>query len=189
HMSHGFCSRKTWNIRDCCVRSQVEKDAITGQRPPASIVQMRLNGPGSYKPRFTSNQICSRGPETIEVKLNLTLDHLSLAPQEAFHIRRHRPCLDAVFRAVTSEPGSFRAANHILAGEAGNVRTRSANVLPLHHCGAPAFLSHGPRQVLSGLPTSNDQDFVAFCFSHRPPPWIRVPANPACCDRCFAKAV
>src|SRR5262245_34163178 len=138
-MSHGLCSRKTWNVRDCCARPQVEKDAITAHRPPASVVQVHLNCPGSHKPRFPSNQISSRRLETIEVKLNLALDHLSFAAQDAFHIRRYGPCLDAVFRAVTGEPDSFRAANDILAGEAGNVRTRSADVLPLHHCSSAAF--------------------------------------------------
>src|SRR5262245_290163 len=91
HVSHGLCSRKTRNVRNGGARAQVEKNAITGDRSPPSVVQVDLNCPGRYKPGFPSNQIRSSGLEAIEVKLNLTLDHPSFAAQDALHLRRHGP--------------------------------------------------------------------------------------------------
>src|SRR5262249_15881864 len=128
-MGHGLCRGKPGNVRHGGARSHVEKDAITSNRPSASVVQMHLDRPGSQEVRFTSNQIWSGGLEAIEMKSNLALDHPSFAAQDTSHIRRHRPGLDAVIRSVPGEPGSFRAANHILARQAGNIRTRSADVL------------------------------------------------------------
>ena len=158
-VSHGFCGRKARNIRHGGARSKVKKDPITRDRPAASVVKVHLNRLRSHEPGFSSNQFRSGRLEAIEMKLNLALHHLSLAVQDALHIRRHWSSLDAVFRAVTSEPIRFRAANHVLAGQARNVRTRSADVFPLHDGRAVARLRHIPRQVLSGLSTSDNKDF------------------------------
>ena len=104
------------------------------------------------------------------MKLDLTSHHVALAGEDALHIRRYRPCLDPIFRAVLGEPVRFRAANHVLAGQAGDVRTRSADVLTLHHRRAVARLRQGPRQVLAGLSTADNEDLVAFDLGHHPPP-------------------
>ena len=106
------------------------------------------------------------------MKLNFALDHLALAIQDALHVRRHWSSLNAIFRAMTSEPIRFCAANHVLAGQAGNVGTRSANVFPLHNSRAVARLCHIPRQVLSRLSASDNKKLVPFYARHRSPPSI-----------------
>src|SRR6516164_1610474 len=106
------------------------------------------------------------------MKLNFALDHLALAIQDALHLRRHWSSLNAVFRAMPREPIRFGAANHVLAGQARNVRTRSANVFALHNSRSVARLCRVPCQVLSRLSASDNKDLVAFYARHRSPPCI-----------------
>src|SRR5215467_1702801 len=170
HVSHGFCNQQARNIWDGGARSQVEKHLITGDRPLAPFVKVDLNRLRTHEPGFPRDEFRSRSLEAIEMKLNLTLYHLSLAVQDAVHVRRYRSCLDPIFRAVPREPIRFRAANHVLARQAGNVRARSTDVFSFHYRRAVARLRHCPRQVLSRFSASDNKDLVVFCVRHSLPP-------------------
>jgi hypothetical protein len=111
--------------------------------------------------------------------LHFALYHLSLAIQDTPHIRQYPSRFDAILGAVPGEPIRFGAANHVLAGQAGDVRTRSADVFSFHHGGTMTGLRHGPRQMLPGLSTSDNKDVIAFYVGHDPPPCISNGSTPA----------
>src|SRR5207302_9668990 len=126
----------------------------------ASTVKADLNRFRRRKARFSPNQFRSGSLESIEMKLNAILHHLSLALQDALHVRRHWSCLDAIFRTVPREPVRLRAANHVLAGSAGDIRTRPADVFSLDYSRAVTGLGLIPRPLLARLTPSDNQDFL-----------------------------
>ena len=109
---------------------------------------------------LAADQFGSGRFEAIEMKLNFALDHLALAVENPFHFRRYWTRLDAVLDAVPREPIRLCAADHVLAGQARNVRARSANVFPLHNSRAVTSLGQVPSQVLARLATADNKDLV-----------------------------
>ena len=84
---------------------------------------------------IAADQFGSGRFEAIEMKLNFALDHLSLAVENPFHVCGYWTRLDAVLGAVPRKPIRLCAPDHVLAGQARNVRTRSANVFPREQLG------------------------------------------------------
>jgi len=79
HVSHRFRGREAGDIGDHRARSQIEKHTITRDHPLASVGKAHLHRLRSHEPGFALDQFGSGRLEAIEVKLNLTLHHLSLA--------------------------------------------------------------------------------------------------------------
>src|ERR1700721_4196714 len=104
--------------------------------------------------------------EAIEMKLNFALDHLSLTVENPFHVRGYWTRLDAVLGAVPRKPVRLCAADHVLAGQARNVRARSANAFPLHNSRAVTSLGLVPCHVLARLATADNKDLVMLDLRH-----------------------
>jgi hypothetical protein len=115
---------------------------------------------------LAADQFGSGRFEAIEMKPNFALDHLSLAVENPFHVRGYWTRSDAVFDAVPRKPIRFCAADHVLAGQARNVRARSANVFPLHNSRAVASLGQVPCQVLARLAAADNKDLVMLYLRH-----------------------
>ena len=127
---------------------------------------MHLNRLRRDETSFATNQFRSGRFEAIEMKLNFALDHLALATEHSSHIRGYRTRLDAVLDAVSREPIRLCAADHVLAGQAGNVWARSTNVFPLHNSRAVTSLGQVPCQVLARLATADNKDLVMLYLRH-----------------------
>src|SRR5580704_14720655 len=104
------------------------------------------------------------------MKLNSALHHLSFAVAHPFHVRGYRTCLDAVLSAVARKPIRLCAPDHVLAGQARNVRALSANVFSLDNSRAAPGLGKVPGEVFSRLATADHKDFVVLDFRHESSP-------------------
>jgi len=71
----------------------------------------------------------------LQVRRNLTLHHLALAPTDRCHIDGDGPGHYSVLSAVTRKMRNFRARNLILARHASDVGTGATNPASLHDGG------------------------------------------------------
>ena len=106
---------------------------------------------------LAADQFRSGRFDAIEMKLNFALDHLSLAAENPLHVRRYWTRLEAVLGGVRRKPIRLCAPDHVLAGQARNVRARSANVFPLQNSGAVTSLGQVPCHVLAVATADNKE--------------------------------
>jgi hypothetical protein len=56
--------------------------------------------------------------------------------------------------------------NNVLAREASDIGTRTANIAPFDNCNVLALCSYGPGNVLTGFPTPQHNKVVFFQVGH-----------------------
>ena len=91
---------------------------------------------GATKPA-AHDQFSTARLVVLQVRRNLTLHHLALAPTDRCHIDRDGTRHRAELRSMARQMRDPRAENLILAGHAGDVDTGAPNPPPLHDGSPP----------------------------------------------------
>jgi len=81
----------------------------------------------------------------------MPIDHLAFALAYTLHV--HRRALDShpVRRGPTDQVRDLGTSDHVLAWQAGDVRTRASNQGALDHDDGPTLLRQVPREILARL--------------------------------------
>jgi hypothetical protein len=100
------------------------------------------------------------------MNLDDTVHHFALARVNSRHVDGDRPGLDPKFPLAHHERGDLGGINDILARQAGNVRTRSADILPIDDGGSPSFFGDCSGSQVAGGAGAQHDDIEFFRCIH-----------------------
>jgi hypothetical protein len=139
------------------VRANIEKDLIARKHPQTPLIQSHLDRLRPYEASFAHDQLDATRLVKFEVKTDFTFDHPALPGAHSRHFDRHALSNDSKLRSVARQLCNFGAVNDVLARQAGDIRARSADQLPLDHRGTPAGSAHRPSQILARFAAADDE--------------------------------
>jgi hypothetical protein len=98
--------------------------------------------------------------------LHQAIDHRPLPSPDGCHIhcRLHLP--KAKFRSPSKQRDDLCRINNVLAGQAGDIRTRSTHITPFDDSYALPLGGHRPSNVFTSLSTPQDNKIVFFHVFH-----------------------
>ena len=100
----------------------------------ATAVKCDLNGLRHHEFSFAHDQLGARFVVFLLMQCDQAIDHLPLTLANPGQIDFAILCGDAELAPAIQQVRDLRAVNHVLARQAGDVRTRTANVPPLNDC-------------------------------------------------------
>src|ERR1700733_8165166 len=101
------------------------------------------------------------------MNLDDAIHQLALARVNSRHVDGDRPGLDPELPLPPNERGDLGGINDILARQAGNVRARSADILPIYHGGSPSFFGHRPGCQFAGGAAAQHEGIEVFRCIHK----------------------
>src|SRR5260370_12869832 len=132
------------HVRHGCVGSNVHEYALRGKRPFTAVAQSNLESPLFDEPSIAENQFSSRCVVLIEMEPDKVVNHLTLSCVHSSHIDGYCSCMYPELRLSPEQRGDLTRADAVLAGQAGHVRTGSADELPFDHACFLALPGHRP---------------------------------------------
>src|SRR5207245_2728684 len=107
--------------------------------------------------RFAHDQLGATGFVELEVKTDITLNHLALACTHTRHFDGDTFSHNSELWATARQLCHFCAVYNIFARHAGNIGARSSDQLPLDHGGPSTGFGHRPRKVFARLAATDDK--------------------------------
>jgi len=151
------------------MRADVDENALPGQHARGPVTEMHFQGLRRHKAPVAHDQLGTGRLVIVQVRLDLALDHVTLALEDGRHVGCDGTGHHAELRAVTRQMADLRAPDLVLARQAGDVGTRPADPAPLDDGGPPSRLRHMPRQQLPALSAAQDEDVKLFWLRHGAP--------------------
>ena len=140
-MGHRFGGLEAWNIRNSCVRSQVDEDPGPRQRPRPAVVQTHFERIRRNEAPTAHDQFGAAFLIVLQMRGDLRFDHVALARNNLRHVdldgARCRPEL----RSVTGEMRNLGATDLALARHARDIGAGAAD--------PPALDDRGPSSRLA----------------------------------------
>jgi hypothetical protein len=112
-------------LRNCCARTEVEKDAVSPDGSRTAIAQLDLHGAGSDESRNAIDQFRAAGFGVVLVCLAQLSDHRALAALDGRHVDAQGISLEAELDAAPGQ-GDYLGPDDVLAGQTGDVWARAA---------------------------------------------------------------
>jgi hypothetical protein len=139
--------REARNVRNCRVRSDIEKNLVAGQHTRPAVIQADLERFWHHKAPSPHDQFGAGRLVVPQMQGNLAVDHIPLALANLRHVGRDRTGDHrAELRGMLRQMRDPRAPNLILAGQAGDVGTGAPDP-PALYDGSPSPRSrHMPSQ-------------------------------------------
>ena len=160
---------ETRDARDRRAGAEIQKQAVGDEAARAAFSKSRLDRARPHKDAFGKEELEMRDRELPAVDRDHAVDHLALALAYSLHVHRRRVDTHAVRRGAPDQIGDLGAADHVLARQAGDVRTRSANQGALDHHDGPALLRQVPGDILARLTPAEDDVLDVYGLSHGGP--------------------
>jgi hypothetical protein len=167
-VSHRPGRGQAGQVGHCRVGAQVQEDAVAADPAGTAAGQFHLDGPRLGEAGVAHDEFGPAGPVPVQVQPAQAVDHDALPVLDALHAGGGRPRFDSEFGGPPGQGAHLGGVDDVLARQAGDVRARPADQLPLHHRRALPFPRHGPGQVLACLAAADHQDVVVLDLSHLP---------------------
>src|SRR5688572_3979653 len=170
-VSQGLAIGESRHFRNCRASAQVEEDPVTRNPSSTAVLRTHFDQRRRDESSFADDQLGTAVCIVLAVDGNQVIDHLPLATTHALHVDADVARGDAEFRSATDQRRHSRAVDHVLAGEAGDVRTGSADQPALDDDGAPRCPGQRPRDVFSRLATAEYENVMGLDGCLHAPPW------------------
>src|SRR5271156_2197415 len=131
--------------------SGVNDDILPAQLACASFGQGHLDGFRPDKTSRTHDQFRPGLFVDVEMHIDQASDHLAFAVAHDRHVDARVLLADAEFFAPVEKRGDLRAVNDVLARQAGDVGTGTADPFALNNNGPLPFPGQGPGEILAAL--------------------------------------
>jgi len=154
------------HVRHCRARAQVQEDAITADAAGTAVGQLNVDRSFRDEAGLAHDEFGAAGSVAVEMHLAQAVDHCPLSALYALHVGRRRPEFDSKFGCLPGERANLGGVNNVLARQAGYVRARPADQLPLNDGGAMAVTRHCPRKILARFTTADDENVVILDTRH-----------------------
>ena len=146
--------------------SDIKKHFVACQHPCPSLVQDDLDGFRRYETPASHDQFSATRRILLQVRRNLTLHHLALAPTDRCHIDGDGPGHHSVVGTVTRKMRNFRIRNLILARHASDVGTGATYPASLHDGGPAPGLRQVPSYEFAANSAAKDENFKPLWLRH-----------------------
>src|SRR6266851_3560945 len=169
-MRHRRSLGQAGHLRNCCARTEVEKDAVSLDGSRTAIAQLDLHCAGSDKSRNAIDQFRAAGFGVVLVCLVQLSDHRALAALDRRHIDAQGISLEAELHAAPGQGNYLGGPDQVLAWQAGDVRTRATEQPALDDCHSTTAVA-GPCGEFAGDSAADNQVVIFLNVSHL----IRLP--------------
>ncbi len=155
------------DVRNCRVRSEIEKNPVARQRARPAVVQLHFECLRRRKPPASHDQFGAARLVVVQMQRDFLLNHVALALANLCHVGRngtgdHRAELCRVLRQIRD----LGAPNLVLARQAGDIGAGAADPPALDDGSPPPRLRHLPSQQLAAEAAAENQDFEPFRLRH-----------------------
>src|SRR6266851_9697148 len=133
-MRHWRSLSQAGHLRNCCARTEVEKDAVSPDGSRTAIAQLDLHGAGSDESRNAIDQFRAAGFGVVLVRLAQLSDHRALAALDGGHVNAQGISLEAELDAAPGQGDYLGGPDQVLAWQAGDVGTRATEQPALDDC-------------------------------------------------------
>src|SRR5229473_771851 len=118
-MRHRPSLGQAGHLRNCCARTEVEKDAVSPDGSRTAIAQLDLHGAGSDESRNAIDQFRAAGFGVVLVSLAQLSDHRALAALDRSHVDTQGISLEPELDAPPGQGNYPGGPDDVLAGQAG----------------------------------------------------------------------
>jgi hypothetical protein len=157
---------ETWDVRNSCMRTNIDDNLIAGKQAGASIVQRDLHGFRAHEAAAAHDEFDATLPVGLQMEGDLAIDHVLLAAADLAHIGSHGISECTELRSVPDEMSDPRTPELILRWEAGDGWTGASDPAALDDGNFLAGTAKVPRKQFSALPATEDDDIEVFSFGH-----------------------
>ena len=162
----GWASARPGTARDRRSRAEIQEEAVGDKAARAAVRKPRLDRARPHKPAFGEQELEMRDRELLAVDRDHAVDHLAFTLTDTPHVHRRSLDSHAVRRGAADQIGDLGTSDHVLAWQAGDVRTRPSHQRALDHHDGAALLRQVPRDVLAGLAAAEDDVLDVYGLIH-----------------------
>src|SRR6266481_6582924 len=169
-MRHRGSVGQAGHLRNCCARTEVEKDAVSLDCSCATIAKLDFHRAGSDESRNAIDQFRAAAFGVIGVYLAQFSDHRAFSPLNSRHVDAQGISLEPELHAAPGQGDYLGGPDQVLAWQAGDVGTRAAEQPALNDYRSTTAIA-GPRGKFASDSAADNQVVIFLNVSHL----IRLP--------------